>query len=64
MHSRQKRLLYRTLISVAIAGARVSLFALLDLRAPRWTLSINTLSVVCVLRAVKAHAHVPAARGA
>ena len=64
MHSRQKRLLYRTLISVAIAGARVSLFALLELRAPRWTLCINVRPLVCVLLAVKTHAHVPAARGA
>jgi hypothetical protein len=64
MHSTQKRLLYCTLISVAIAGALVSLFALLELRAHRWTLSINVLSLVCVLLAVKTHAHVPAARGA
>ena len=64
MDSRQKRLLYCTLISVAIAGAWVSLFALLELRAPRWTLSINVLSLVCVFRALKAYARVPAARGA
>jgi hypothetical protein len=47
-----------------IAGALVSLFALLELRATRCTLSINVLPLVCVLLAVKAHANVPAARGA
>jgi hypothetical protein len=63
MHSKQKRLLYCTLTSVAIAGAVVSLFALLELRASRWTLPINVLSFVCLLLAVKTHADLPAARG-
>lgn len=53
MNSDQKRWLSYALLVVAMAGSLVSLFALFELGAPRWTISLNILSVVCVLLAVK-----------
>lgn len=54
MDSNQKRWLSYALLVVATAGSLVSLFALLEFGAPSWTISLNILSVVCVLSAVKA----------
>jgi hypothetical protein len=56
MRSKQKHLLYYILVSVAIMGSLVSLFALFELDSPRWTIPVNMLSVICVLLAVKTRA--------
>jgi hypothetical protein len=53
MNFNQMRWLYYALVSIAITGSLVSLFALFELGSPRWTIPVNILSVVCVLLAVK-----------
>ena len=53
MRSNQKRWLYYTFLAIAIAGSLVSLFALFELGSPRWTILVNTLSIICVLLAMK-----------
>ncbi|HWZ70484.1 MAG TPA: hypothetical protein VN326_03265 [Casimicrobiaceae bacterium] len=55
MRANQKRWLYYVLVAIAIAGSLVSLFALFELGSPRWTISVNMLSVVCILLAMKMH---------
>jgi hypothetical protein len=53
MRSNQKRWQYYALVSVAITGSLVSLFALFELGSPRWTIPVNILSVICVILAAK-----------
>jgi len=45
--------LHCTFLAIAVAGSLVSLFALFELGAPRWTTPLNILSVVCILFALK-----------
>ena len=48
-----KSWLYYTLVTIAIVGSLVSFFAVFELGAPRWTIPVNVLSVICVLLAMK-----------
>jgi len=53
MRVNRKRWLCYTLVVIAIVGSLVSLFALFELGAPRWPISVNMLSIICVLLAMK-----------
>jgi hypothetical protein len=53
MQSRPYRWLHYVLIAVAVTGSLVSLVALFTLDAPRWTIPINVLSVVCIVLAAR-----------
>jgi len=53
MTSEQRRRIHYALTIAAIVCSVISLFALLEMGATRWTGSLNALSVVLILLAVK-----------
>jgi len=53
MSLRQKRWLHYTFVLAAIVGSVVSLYALFELGAPRWTTPLNILSVLCIFAALR-----------
>jgi hypothetical protein len=59
----QRQWLSYMLLAVAFVGCVVSVFALFQLGSPRWTTSINALSIVCVLLATKLRPRATSAQG-
>ena len=53
MASNQRLWLYYGLVIAAIMCSLVSLFALVEMGAPRWITSLNILSIVSILLAMK-----------
>jgi hypothetical protein len=53
MTSNQRRWLHYGLVIAAIACSTISLFALPEMGAPRWITSLNVLSIVLILLAVR-----------
>ena len=62
MPSNQLPWLYYSLVSGAILSSTISLFALFELDGPRWTMSLNILSLVLVLFAVRMRGQRPRQR--
>ena len=51
MDARRNRWLYVFLVAVALMASLVSLLALFELNAPRWTTPLNILALVCIVLA-------------
>jgi len=62
MTPNRRLLLYYSFAFAAIICSIVSLFALLELGATRWTTSLNILSLVLILFAVRARPRLPRQR--
>jgi hypothetical protein len=62
MTPNRRPLLYDSFAIAAIICSTVSLFALLELGATRWTTSLNILSLVLILFAVRTRPRLPRQR--
>ena len=62
MTSNQRPWLYYGLAGAAIVCSLISLFALVEMGASRWTTPLNILSIILILLAVKLRRQGPGAK--